>query len=89
MARDRIISGLSLAVIVVEAKEKSGSLDTANKARHQERLLFAVPGSPGTDSLLASGAEVIRPPAIDFDHLSQRINEYTLGSNQTEQLKLW
>lgn len=89
MARDRIISGLSLAVIVVEAKEKSGSLDTANKARRQERLLFAVPDSPGTDALLADGAEALQPQAIDFDQLSQRINEYTLGNNQTRQLSLW
>lgn len=89
MARDRIISGLSLAVIVVEAKEKSGSLDTANKARHQERLLFAVPGSPGTDALLASGAKALQPQAIDFDGLSQCISQRALGNNQTQQLSLW
>lgn len=89
MARDRIISGLSLAVIVVEAKEKSGSLDTANKARQQERLLFAVPDSPGTDALLASGAEALQPQAIDFDRLSQRISEHALGNNQTQQSSLW
>jgi DNA processing protein len=89
MARDRIISGLSLAVIVVEAKEKSGSLDTANKARRQERLLFAVPDSSGTDALLASGAEILQPQSIDFDRLSQRINEYALGSKLTQQLSLW
>jgi len=89
MARDRIISGLSLSVIVVEAKEKSGSLDTAHKARRQGRLLFAVPGSPGADSLLASGAQTLQPPAIDFDRLSQRINEHAPGNNQTKQLKLW
>jgi len=89
MARDRIISGLSLAVIVVEAKGKSGSLDTANKARRQERLLFAVPGSPGTDSLLASGAQALELPVIDFDRLSQRINEHTPGSDQAKQSKLW
>lgn len=89
MARDRIISGLSLAVIVVEAKEKSGSLDTANKARQQERLLFAVPGSPGTDALLASGAKALQPQPVDYDRLSQRINEYAFGNNQTQQLSLW
>ena len=89
MARDRIVSGLSVAVIVVEAKEKSGSLDTANKARRQGRLLFAVPDSPGTDALLAAGAEALQPQAIDCDQLSQRINEYALGNSQTEQLGFW
>lgn len=89
MARDRIVSGLSLAVIVVEAKEKSGSLDTANRALRQERLLFAVPGSPGTDALLASGAKALQPQAIDFDGLSQSISQRALGKNQAQQLSLW
>lgn len=89
MARDRIVSGLSLAVIVVEAKEKSGSLDTANRALRQRRLLFAVPGSPGTDALLASGAKALQPQAIDFDGLSQCISQRALGKNQAQQLSLW
>ncbi|MCP4542504.1 MAG: DNA-protecting protein DprA [Chloroflexi bacterium] len=89
VARDRIISGLSLAVIVVQAQKKSGSLDTANKARRQGRLLFAVPGSPGTDSLLASGAQPLQPSTIDFDRLNQRINEHTIGKDQVQQLELW
>ena len=91
MARDRIISGLSRAVIVVEAGEESGSVDTANKALRQGRLVFAVPGSPGTQALLVQGAERLEPQSVDFDRLSQHIQEVSLsdGSSPSEQLSLW
>jgi DNA processing protein len=75
MARDRIISGLSRAVIVIEAGEKSGSLDTASKAVKQGRLVYAVPGSAGTDRLIAGGAQRIDPTAINFDRLVAEMNE--------------
>ncbi len=75
MARDRIISGLSRAVIVIEAGEKSGSLDTATKATKQGRLVYAVPGSAGTDQLIAAGAQRIDPTAIDFDQLAVEMIE--------------
>jgi len=65
MARDRIVSGLSLAVIVVEAGSMSGSVDTAEKARRQGRKVFAVPGSPGCDELIASGARSLDPGDLD------------------------
>lgn len=80
MARDRIVSGLSRAVIVVEAGEKSGSLDTAAKAKKQGRLVYAVPGSAGTDQLLASGAWRIRLQELDFGSLVSNISNHLISN---------
>jgi DNA processing protein len=63
--RNRVISGISLAVVVVEANEKSGSLITAACAARQGRDVMAVPGSilsgrnRGSHSLLKDGAKVV------------------------------
>ena len=63
--RNRIVAGLALGVVIVEAARQSGSLITARLAAEQGRLVFAVPGSPldpraaGTNQLIRDGAHIV------------------------------
>lgn len=93
--RNRIISGLALGLVVIEATLRSGSLITANKALEQGKDVFAVPASPldpraaGVNHLIKNGAPLIESAEDIIEHLRTAtafsLSE-TAGNGQNTQL---
>ena len=88
--RNRIIAGLSLGIIVIEAKEKSGSLITAHLALDQGKDVFALPGninslySKGTNKLIKDGAR----PLLDIEDIIEEISQLQVKISQDKKSKI-
>lgn len=86
--RNRLVSGLSRGVVVIEAARRSGSLVTARLAGEQGREVFAVPGHPldpraeGTNQLLKSGATLVTQPEDVIDALEPQLHFRRAGMTE-------
>ncbi|MGD9853683.1 MAG: DNA-processing protein DprA [Planctomycetaceae bacterium] len=89
--RNRIISGLSLGVIIIEASRQSGALHTARHAMEQGREVFAVPGridslaSMGCHDLIRDGVTLIRDPDDVLEELGPLLQPVARGESDVVQ----
>ncbi len=73
LARNQLIVKLSLAVLVIEGKRRSGTISTANHAGNEGVEVFAIAGSEATDYLIENGATAILSPKEIVDYLNNQL----------------